>query len=170
MVHFKNDSVKGEQHLPLTPSLLEKFVYLEQAIASKMHNSPTLFCSHSGDVYGEDYFSTICSGVLSYDGVHLTCNDLRHKFVTSWRDFVNSPTTQLYEFSVQQACAAASNLMLNSTQVWDATYDDTNRARGILIVMRLWPKFLNFLKEQHLDLESREDWNPLTTPLDELGS
>ena len=168
--HFKNESIKGEQEVPIFPSLLTPLCYLEKAIHSCYPSSKLLFFGTNGLMHKGPYFSYICSKAISLVGVHLTANDIRHMFVTLWRDFVNSPSTTLLDLTINQACASAADLMLNSTTAWTMSYDDTNRSRAIHTTLALWPKFTEFVEQTHLDFISRKEWNPITTPIDAPSS
>lgn len=46
--HFKNDSVKFAQSLPLAPKMIEMFVLMEQAVAAVSPGSSTLFFKDDG--------------------------------------------------------------------------------------------------------------------------
>lgn len=166
--HFKNASIKGEQDLPIFPALLSPLSLLEKATHACYPHSKLLFHDIHGAPYKEAYFSYVCSKAISLYGVHLTANDMRHMFVTLWKDFINSPTTNLLHLTVHQACASAADLMLNSTAAWGISYDDTNRSRGLHTTHDLWPKFTDFVKQAHLDAMSRNEWDPIHTPLSVL--
>lgn len=169
-LHFKNEAIKGEQELPLSPSLLSPFTLLEQAIHAIYPASKLMFFDTNGRLYKDAYFSYVCSKAISMKGMHLTANDVRHMFVTLWKDFVNSPTTKLLDITIHQACASAADLMLNSTTAWSMSYDDTNRSRHTSTTLSLWPQFKAFVEQAHLDATSQKGWNPLTTHIDELPS
>lgn len=168
--HFKNESIKGEQDVPIFPSLLSPLCYLEKGIHSCHPSSKLLFFDTTGTLYKAPYFSYVCSKAISIQGLHLVANDIRHMFVTLWRDFVNSPTTTLLDLSINQACASAADLMLNSTTAWTISYDDTNRSRAIQSTLSLWPQFTEFVKQSHLDFMSKKEWNPITAPIDAPSS
>ena len=156
LVHFKNDALKGNQLLPLSPGLLEPMALLERAVAAELPATDTLFCLTSGKPYQDAYFSQVCSKALTWPGTRATAGDLRHWFATSWRDFVQSPEAHWHELTAGQLTAAAADQMLNSTKAWDAAYDDTHRARGIYTVQRQWAKFREFVREAHLDKASQQ--------------
>ena len=162
MVHFKNEAMKGEQHLPISPKYLEMLTTLEKGIKAKQPRATTLFFSLDGPPYQLAYFSTIATNTISFGGHHLTANTLRHLFVTSWKDFTNTPTTKLYEMSVGQLNAAAADLMLNSTQAWASSYDDSNRVRGTLTVLSQWDAFTKWVEEDAKDKASKELVDPTT--------
>lgn len=168
--HFKNEAIKGPQDLPLSPSLLKPLSLLERGIHAMCPSSPTLFFAQDGDPYKGPYFSYIASKAISLDGVQLKANDLRHMFATLWRDFINSPSTQLLSLTITQLNASAADLMLNSTQAWSASYDDSSRDRAIHTTLSLWPKFQEFVKQAHIDHHSTKEWDPLTIDLDSLPS
>lgn len=165
LVHFKNEAMKGEQHLPIAKALLEPLAMLERARNACFHGSHSLFYNQSGQPYPGPYFSTICSNLLTFNGERATANTFRHMFTTVWRDFTSCPTTTLMGLTIQEVDAAAAELMLNSTEAWNATYDDSNRARGISTTLALWPKFVDFVHEQHKDIASEQAWDPLTIDL-----
>lgn len=167
LVHFKNEALKGEQRLPLSPKLLEVFMLLEQAAA--FTGARCLFHNTRREAYPGPYFSTVVAGLLTFKQQRCTANTFRHMFTTAWRDFTSSPHTKLLELTVQDLEAATADLMLNSTDAWNATYDDSTRARGMLATLALWPKFQEFVKEQHTDLHSQEPWDPLATALGQLS-
>ena len=168
--HFKNEAIKGPQDLPLSSSLLRPLALLEKGIHAICPTSPTLFFGHDGEPYLDSYFSTIASKAISFDGVSLNANDLRHMFATLWRDFINSPSTKLLNLTIAQLNASAADLMLNSTQAWSSSYDDTSRDRAIHTTLSLWPKFKEFVKEAHLDHSSKQKRDPLTIDIDSLPS
>lgn len=143
---------------------------LEKAVHSCYPSSKLLFFDTYGSLYKAPYFSYVCSKAISIEGVHLTANDMRHMFVTLWRDFVNCPSTKLLDITIQQACASAADLMLNSTTAWSISYDDTNRSRAIQTTQALWPEFAKFVEQAHLDYVSKKEWNPITISLSELPS
>lgn len=168
LVHFKNDAIKGPQHIPLSPLLLEMMVLLEQAVHAIFPTSATVFCMENGRPYQLAYFSTVVGDYLTFDGVRTTANHWRHVFTTLWRDFLSSPTTKLLDFTVQQLEEGAAQLMLNSTQAWNAAYDDTDKLRAILHTQALWPKFREFVHNVHTAKMSEEPWNPLAIHHDAL--
>lgn len=165
--HFKNEAMKGEQRLPLSAKLVEVFALLEQA--AKAYGATSMFYNLCGDAYPGPYFSTVCAGLLTFDQVRCTANTFRHLFTTAWRDFTSHPKTHLVELTIQQLDAATADLMLNSTDAWNATYDDATRARGLQATLSLWPQFSTFVKEQHLDQASCEAWDPLAADLASLS-
>lgn len=168
--HFKNEAIKGPQDLPLSPLILKHLSYLERGIHAICPSSPTLFFANDGEPYQSSYFSYIASKAISFDGVQLKANDLRHMFATLWRDFINSPSTHLLSHTITQLNANAADLMLNSTQAWSASYDDTSRDRAIHTTLSLWPQFQEFVNQAHITHSSTKEWDPLTLPLDELDS
>lgn len=168
LVHFKNDAIKGPQHIPLSPQLLEMFVLLEQAVHAVFPRSTTLFFMENGQPYQPSYFSTVVGDYLTFDGVRCTANHWRHVFTTLWRDFLSCPTTRLLDFTVQQLEEGAAQLMLNSTQAWNAAYDDTDKLRAILHTHALWPKFQEYVHNVHDAKMSEQAWDPLTTTYDAI--
>lgn len=168
--HFKNESIKGPQDLPLSSSLLKPLTLLEKGIHALCPTSPTLFFSQDGDPFKDPYFSYIASKAISFGGLHLKANDLRHMFATLWRDFINSPSTHLLNHTIAQLNASAADLMLNSTQAWSSSYDDTSRDRAIHSTLSLWPKFREFVHQAHLDHQSTKAWDPISIDIDSLPS
>jgi hypothetical protein len=133
-----------------------------------MPTSPILFSDTNGLPYKGPYFSHVCSQAISFDDIHLTANDVRHMFVTTWQDFVNHPSTKLLNLTIEQMNACAADIMLNSTSAWAIAYDDTTRDRAINTTLSLWPKFAEFVKQIHLDATSKCAWDPLTIDLSKL--
>ncbi len=166
--HIKNEAIKGEQELPLSPSLLIPLTLLERATHTCMPSSHTLFHDTWGLPYKGSYFSNICSQALSFDGHHITANDVRHMFVTLWQDFISHPSTKLLDMTMQQMNASAADLMLNSTDAWAIAYDDSIRERAINTTLALWPQFGEFVEQAHLDSISKEEWDPLTIDMSAL--
>lgn len=160
--HFKNDSLKGDQELPLSQLLIMPLTLLEKGIHACFSSSPTLFFGLDGQPYKGTYFSTIASKCISFGGHHLTANDVRHMFVTLWKDFLSSPSTQLLDLTIQQLSACAADLMLNSTNAWSIAYDESTRSRAINTTLVLWPQFVAFVHEAHLDAMSKKEWDPIT--------
>lgn len=62
--HFKNESLKGEQRLPLSSSLLEVFALLEQAAVRL--KADTLFSLMDGRPYPGPYFSSEMAAMLCW--------------------------------------------------------------------------------------------------------
>lgn len=173
MIHFKNDAIKGAQHLPLAHANLLVVTMLEQAAAfygtlPGKQTVSTLFYAHDGSLYKGPYFSTIAATLMSFHGVRATANTFRHLFTTAWRDFIASPTTQLIGLSAKQLEDAAAAMTLNSPDAWNIAYDDSNIARGIHCCLAMWPKFTEYVHQQHLDKVSEEAWDPLTASLADL--
>lgn len=168
LIHFKNDTIKGPQHIPLSSQLVEMMVLLEQAVHAVFPTSTALFCMENGQPYQPSYFSTVVGDYLTFQGVRCTANHWRHVFTTLWRDFLACPTTKLLDFTVQQLEEGAAQLMLNSTQAWNAAYDDTDKIRAILHTQALWPKFREYVHNVHAAKMSEEPWDPLTTAHDAL--
>lgn len=170
VTHFKNDAIKGDQELPLSPSLLRPLTLLERAIHHCMPHSHLMFFDHNGALFKGPYFSYVVSQAISVGGIHLTANDVRHMFVTLWRDFLNTPSTKLLDLTIHQLSASAADLMLNSTTAWSISYDDSTRNRAIHTTLALWPHFIEFVRQAHLDAMSRKGWDPLTIDIDSLPS
>ena len=173
LVHFKNDALKGPQHLPLSKPSLAVVTLLEQA--SAFYNSivpgqvDTLFYARDGSMYKGPYFSSVGARVLSFGELKCTANDFRHLFTTAWRDFISIPTTNMLGMTATQLEEAATAMTLNSPEAWSISYDDCSMARGIHTCLTMWPKFQKFVKEQHLDKQSEEAIDPLTLSLADLG-
>lgn len=168
--HFKNEAIKGDQELPLSPSLLKPLSLLEKAIHSCFPFSELMFFDTHGLLYKAPYFSYIVSNVISFGGHHITANDVRHMFVTLWKDFLNSPSTKLLDLTIHDLSACAADLMLNSTAAWSISYDDTLRSRAIHTSLHLWPQFIEFVKQAHIDVTSTKPWDPLTIDVNLLPS
>jgi hypothetical protein len=173
LVHFKNDNKKGPQHMPLAKGTIKVMAMLEQASAFMATQCPggvsTLFYGTTGHPYQPAYFSTVVSNLLTMYGVRCTANTFRHFFSTAWRDFISSPTTQLVGFTIHQLEEVAASMMLNSTDAWATSYDDSTMDRGMHSILALWPKFLTFVYEHHLDKVTEEPWDPLTATMAELS-
>lgn len=174
LVHFKNDAMKGPQHLPLAKENLEVITLLEQAtdyLATQCElDVCTLFHGSGGRMYKDAYFSTVGGNLLTIDVEHrVTANTIRHKMCTLFRDWSNHPSAQLRGLTIEQVEVAAADMMLNSTDAWSIAYDDTNRSRATCTIMALWPKFKEFVHQQHLDKVSEEAWDPLTTDFEALA-
>lgn len=167
--HFKNEAIKGDQELPLSPSLLKPITLLEKGSQACMPSSHMLFSDSWGLTYKGPYFSNIASKSISFDGHHITANDVRHMFVTLWQDFINHPSTKLLDLTMNSMNASAADLMLNSTQAWDIAYDDSTRSRAINTTISLWPSFVEFVKQAHLDTISKEEWDPITIDISMLS-
>lgn len=149
LAHFKNDTIKGTQHLPLSHKLRGALVYLERAHAYLGIDCPSLWFSNRGEVYKKDYWSTVCSRALTlHDGRRITACSYRHLFATAWRDYINCPSTKLGEMSMHELDAAAADLMCSSTNAFTAAYDDTNRVRGTRIIMAHWQDFTQFVRRE----------------------
>jgi len=157
LTHFKNDAIKGTQYLPLAAQMYLGLVLLEKAHHFMNNSSPTLwFGKNSRTMYKEAYWSTICSKALTLeDGRRITAKDFRHLFATSWRDYINSPSTKLADLTTKELDAAAADLMCTSTNALTVAYDDTNRVRGNKVILANWPGFQAFVMRQW-DLKSSE--------------
>lgn len=167
-IHFKNESMKGAIELPLSQSLLMPITLLERGINECMPNSSMLFSDSWGLPYKLDYFSTISSQAISIEGHHITANHVRHMFVTLWQDFINHPSTKLLDLTMHQMAASAAELMINSPTSWDIAYDDNMSSRAINRTIAVWPHFVEFVKQAHLDTSSMEEWDPLTIDMSML--
>lgn len=120
-------------------------------------------------MYHDPYFSKICSQAISLLDTKIVANDVRHMFVTLWQDFINSPSTKLIDLTRQEMNAYAANLMLNSIAAWDIAYDDSAKNRAFNTTFYLWPKFVEFVRESHLDATSKGEWDPITIDLSLLS-
>lgn len=173
VVHFKTEPSKGKQTIPLAKGTVEVFMMLEKA--SHFYNTQvdadvtTMFHKMDGTTYKDAYFSTVASTILTIDGERCLARHFRHMFATNWRDFIQCPTTKLYEIGVDELEEAATRLTLTSPEAWDAAYDDTTIVRGMHTVVALWPKFKEFLFSKHLDKLSEVEWDPLTTTMADLA-
>lgn len=155
--------------------MVQLYGILEQAIASKGAKVPstttTLFhMKQSGQPYKAEYFSTYCGNQLVFKGKRLTTRELRHKFITGWRDFIHHPSTYLLREAVAQVEEATAGMMLNSRQAWDSTYDDSTIDRSLFTALVHWPKFQEFMKQQHLDKASKESIDPTTFDFSSMGT
>lgn len=156
LVHFKTDATKARQEVPLAPSMVKLVALLERAAHAHSPATNTLYCTTLGKVYEKDYFYSIGGKVLSFARHCLTSRDLRHSFVTAWRDFSSSPLAKLHGITVAELEVAASSMMLNSPQAWDEAYDDSILDREALNMMAQWDKFTEFVREAHLDKASEK--------------
>ena len=154
--HFKNESIKGVQEVPLSPKWLRLVALLERAAAAHRPSTGTLFCATDGTLYKEAYFSTVSTTALSFNQQKCTSRHFRHLFTTNYKAFTTDPGTTLRGISAHVVQQAAADLMLTSTQMLDSTYDDSAREKGTAAVMSLWPKFKEYVKEQHLKKRSEE--------------
>lgn len=68
LAHFKNDTIKGTQELPLSSMFEGPLVCLEQAHEFLAASCPTLWFSTKSLMYKSDYWSTICSKVSRAGG------------------------------------------------------------------------------------------------------
>lgn len=162
LLHFKNDSDKGKMRLQMAPKLLPLLAMNERAAACHQPATHMLFCKRDGGMYGQCYWSATCTETLSLpSGVKLNANKLRHMFATAWRDFVHSPgalegCVPFSSIMRVELTAAAAGAMLNSVDMWDKHYDDSFRHRGMAEMCKLWPRFVEFVKEAHLDQRSQK--------------
>ena len=148
--HFKNDTIKGTQHIPLAILLKGPIIYLELAHDSLAKDCPTLWFSQNNRPYESSYWSTICSQALTMpDGRRITAKDFRHLFATAWRDYINKPETQLQGITIHALDAAAADLMCTSTYAFNNSYDDTNRMRGERSVMAHWKDFMEHVEQDY---------------------
>lgn len=70
LAHFKNDSIKGTQVLPLSELFQPPLVCLEQAHEYLARRCPTLWFNTKGVMYSTEYWSTVCSKVSWICGTH----------------------------------------------------------------------------------------------------
>ena len=149
--HFKNDSIKGTQHIPLSRLLKGPIIFLELAHDYLAKQCPTLWFSSHNLPYENSYWSTVCSRALTMpDGRRITAKDFRHMFATAWRDYINRPATQLEGITLHALDAAAADLMCTSTYAFNNSYDDTNRVRGDRSVMGHWKDFREYVEKEYL--------------------
>ena len=162
LAHFKNDTIKGTQHLPLSKFFKGPFIYLEQAHDYLASQCPTLWFNTHFQTYQKAYWSTICSKALTLpDGRRITAKDFRHMFATAWRDYINCPTTKLLDTSLHELDAAAADLMCSSTQAFTNAYDHTNRVRGTQTVLSHWLSFKSYVESQQ-KLKESERWGGMS--------
>lgn len=121
-------------------------------------------------MFEQPYFSKITKDAISLPTCTIIANDLRHMFSTLWNDFISSPPTSsnILSLTITQLNACASDMMLNSTKAWAASYDDSHRERATTTTLALWPKFVEYVKNDHLDKMSTKGWDPHTISLSSL--
>lgn len=156
LVHFKDDTMKGIQRLPLAWELLEPIVMLQQGRAQVFPNSSALFPTTRGELYKQDYFSTVVAGYLSLPTQRVTYRLFRHLFPTLWRSFIHRPSTKLHDMTVRHLEAAAASLMLTSSDMLGTVYDDSTLHRATNVVLALWPEFVKFVEQDYKDHCSQE--------------
>lgn len=157
LVHFKNDTIKGTQHVPLTPDMLIPLAYMERAHSFLAPQCPLIFhMQDNQSIYQKAYWSNICGNALSFGGHRVTAKLFRHLFTTSWRDFTNVPTTKLHDLTITQLDAAAADMMCTSTEAYNTAYDDSTRNRGIFTVLDQWGSFREFVYRAHLSKKAEK--------------
>ena len=148
LVHHKNEKRDGTLVLSVTPGLVDTLEMMEKASKFLAPNCPTLlFLTGLKTPFTDSYFSTVCTGALSWDGHKCTATDMRHEFSTLWRDFEDS---QLGSSSQQQQLeVAAATHMGNRPASWDVAYDDKADSRAMERMLAKYPAFVAWVKAQH---------------------
>ena len=100
--HFKNEAMKGEQRLPLSPKLVEVFALLEQA--ANAANSRSLL----QPVWRALPRALLLHRVwwIAYSQGRCTANTFRHLFTRLHGETTADPKTQLLDLTIQQLDAA----------------------------------------------------------------
>lgn len=169
MVHYKNDSTKGQATLPLAPKLLEKLVLLEKGRRAVFPKSPTLFHKFDGSPFAAPYFSIYCAKLLCFKGRTFHAIAMRHIFATSLRDFSNSPKSKLLQRAIDELEVDCATMMGNKPPSWDAAYDDgSTLSRKISLAISHWADFEAFVKASHELIKSRVPFDPLKIDMSEI--
>lgn len=161
-VHHKNERRLGPAIIPVAPETVEVLALLEQASKHLAPDCPTLWFNQTLDPYTTDYWSQAGAKALSMGNTHCTARDMRHEFSTKWRDFMGSVTGQLLDIMATHLEGAAAFMMGNTSAAWDATYDDNIRSRAKERVLKLYPKFQEFVKREAAMQRQHRSRNPLT--------
>lgn len=162
-VHHKNERKAGPAIIPVAPEMVEVLIMLEQAAMHLAPNCPTIWSSSFKLPYGDEYWSTIGKGVLTDGDTPCTARDMRHEFSTMWRNFIDYAPASVLQMLGNQVEAAAAYLMGNTTAAWDATYDDNIRTRAKDRVIKLYPKFVEYVKAEAAKKKQLRPRNPHTT-------
>ena len=161
-VHHKNERRQGAVILPVAPKVVELLTLLEQASKYLAPQAPTLYFSSNKTPYSSDYWSQIGKRALSAGGTPCTARDMRHEFSTSWRDFVDHVPNSVLQMLGSQVEAAAAFLMGNTPDAWDAVYDDNMRTRAKEKVLKLYPKFVEYVQAEAALKRQQRPRNPHT--------
>ena len=162
-VHHKNERRQGPAILPVAPEVVEVLTLLEQASKHVAPDAPTIFFSSNKAAYSSDYWSQIGKAALSEGGTPCTARDMRHEFSTCWRDFVDHVPNSVLQMLGSQVEAAAAYLMGNTPAAWDAVYDDNMRTRAKDKVLKLYPKFVEYVQAEAAKKKQQRPRNPHTT-------
>ncbi len=143
--HHKNSRKLGAAIIPLPDAMVEVVSLMERASHHLAPGCPTLFCNKSGGPLVGPHISIVAKDLLSMGNMKCTATDMRHEFSTNWRDFMDSVSGQLLGMVASHVEGAAAFMMGNSSASWDATYDDNMRTRAKDRVLKLYPKFQEFV-------------------------
>lgn len=151
------------QEIMLSKGLTKELGQLEQGMAKFWPNSTTLFCMVSN---GQPYTSANLSmrvnhKLLVFGDKKLTSNQLRHMFITGYKDYMHHPASITQQQQVQHAIQGAAAMMLNTPEVWEH-YDDMRGDRQLLVALAHWPHFQAFMEARDKELHARKDIDPLT--------
>lgn len=151
--HHKNSRRDGYVFLLTTPELVPVLDMVEKAHAHLVEpeeeegRCPALFPNkfmmpHQSDAS----MSQACTKALSPPGQHVTANAMRHAFSTTWRDFFDH--TKGIQVVTKELENGAAHLMGNRPPSWDATYDNNHKTRAMGKVVKLYPQFIEWVREQ----------------------
>lgn len=162
-VHHKNERKAGPAIIPVAPEMVDVLIMLEQAANHLAPNCPTIWSSSMKMPYGDEYWSHIGKGVLTDGDTPCTARDMRHEFSTWWRNFIDHAPASVLQMLGNQVEEAAAYLMGNTTSAWDATYDDNIRTRAKDRVIKLYPKFVEYVKAEAAKKKQMRPRNPHNT-------
>lgn len=162
-VHHKNERRQGAATLPVASEVVDVLTLLEQASRHLAPQAPTIFFSSNKSAYSSDYWSQIGKAALSVGGTPCTARDMRHEFSTCWRDFVDHVPNSVLQMLGSQVEAAAAYLMGNTPAAWDAVYDDNMRTRAKDKVLKLYPKFVEYVQAEAAKKKQHRPRNPHTS-------
>lgn len=163
MSHFKNDSIKGTQHIPLAEELVEPLIMQHLARSKYAPQCKSLFFSKSFVEIQYEYFYTLAGDALTLPGRHrISSGKIRCMYETLWRDFMHCLGFKLLDIARAELDRAAAEGMLSSTVAVDASYDRGDRDRGYDLVQPYWPYFVQFVQDHFETLQSRQPWNFVT--------
>lgn len=151
--HHKNEGRDGTVCLLTTPGMVEVFGMLEKAHAHLVEpeplsrKCPSLFTTTFMKPHQSDAsFSQACTKALSHGGERVTSNAMRHAFSTNWRNFFEH--TKGIQLVTQELEDGAAHLMGNRPPSWDAAYDNNRKTRAMAKAIKLYPHYLDWVKEQ----------------------
>ena len=160
-VHHKNQRKTGAAITPVANDMVGVLNLLEQASSHLAPNCPTIWFSiQKKKPYGDEYWSHVGMGVLTDGAITCTARDMRHEFATHWRNFVGQAPATVLQMLGQQMEAAAASLMGNTPSAWDATYDDDIMIRAKERVIKLYPKFVEYVKTEAAKKKQIRPRNP----------